>query len=421
MRVFKFGGASVKNAPAIINLGSLLEPYRSDRLFVVVSAMDKTTNRLEVVVKNLLERNHTAFENSIQEIQSFHEGILQELPLPDLSRISHEIQLLFEGLRKRYHDPISEHFGFEYDQIVSLGEVLSSKILAAYLETVHPSTLWLDSRQLIRTDHHYKEAKVEWEKTTQKLQAKIAAHPEVTCFISQGFIGHTAEGFTTTLGREGSDYSAAIVAFALNAQDVTIWKDVPGMLNADPKYFQHTQLLQSISYKEAIELAYFGASVIHPKTIKPLQNQGIKLYIKSFIDPQSAGTVVQSDTSQDHLIPSFIVKKNQILLTIFANDFSFINEEALAKVFERFYANAIKINLMQNSALNFSTLVDGDKVDMTRLIDLFKPEFSCKYNEQVELLTVRHYTSEILAELLQGRKILLEQRSRQTARFVLAP
>jgi aspartate kinase len=192
------------------------------------------------------------------------------------------------------------------------------------------------------------------------------------------------------------------------------------MLNADPKYFSNTQLLKSISYKEAIELAYFGASVIHPKTVKPLQNKNIKLYIKSFLNPESEGTVIQHEQLRDQLIPSFIVKKNQILLSISANDFSFINEEALSKVFERFYSNAIKINLMQNSALNFSTLVDADKVDMGKLIELFKPEFSCKYNENVELITIRHYTPEIVADLVAGRTILLEQRSRQTARFVLS-
>jgi aspartate kinase len=353
-------------------------------------------------------------------VEEFHQTVLNDLALQDSEVLKQEIRDLFDALRKRYHTPISEHLGFEYDQIVSLGEVLSSKILAQVLLTEKVAAQWLDARQLIRTDNHYKEGNVDWDKTTEKIQFKIEQFPDKLCFVSQGFIGHTSEGFTTTLGREGSDYSAAIIAYALTAEDVTIWKDVPGMLNADPKYFSNTQLLKSISYKEAIELAYFGASVIHPKTVKPLQNKNIKLYIKSFLNPESEGTVIQHEQLRDQLIPSFIVKKNQILLSISANDFSFINEEALSKVFERFYSNAIKINLMQNSALNFSTLVDADKVDMGKLIELFKPEFSCKYNENVELITIRHYTPEIVADLVAGRTILLEQRSRQTARFVLS-
>lgn len=419
MKVFKFGGASVKNAESLKNVAHIIRQY-PERLFVVVSAMDKTTNRLEAVVRYLLAREISSFEASVWEIEQFHQKVVEALKLKHSASLDSAIAAIFEGIRRRYHMPISEHFGFEYDQIVSLGEVLSSKILAAVIADESMEVQWMDARQLIRTDNHYKEGNVQWDKTAQKIQEAVAQFSEKKIFVSQGFIGHTSEGFTTTLGREGSDYSAAIVAYALSAQDVTIWKDVPGMLNADPKYFKNTQLLTAISYKEAIELAYFGASVIHPKTIKPLQNKEIKLFIKSFIDPQSEGTVIHKDQNFDQLIPSYIVKKNQILVTISANDFSFINEDALAKVFERFYSNAIKINLMQNSALNFSTLVDADKVDINALIDLFKPEFSCRYNEHVELLTVRHYTKEILEELLSDKIILLEQRSRQTARFVVS-
>lgn len=419
MKVFKFGGASVKNAESLKNVVNIIQHYE-DRLFIIVSAMDKTTNQLEEVVKTLLERNERSFESSVRLVEEFHRGIVADLSLPSSRELIEELKDLFDALRRRYNSPISAHFGFEYDQIVSLGEVLSSRILAATLKSYNIDAEWLDARQLIRTDNHYKEANVDWSETILKLQNCIKELPNKRIFISQGFIGHSSEGYTTTLGREGSDYSAAIVAYALDAENVTIWKDVPGMLNADPKYFANTQLLSSISYKEAIELAYFGASVIHPKTVKPLQNKNIPLLIKSFVNPLKEGTVIQQEQSKDKLVPSFIVKKHQILVTLFANDFSFINEDALAKIFERFYSNAIKINLMQNSALNFSTLLDADKVNMEALIELFKPEFSCRYNENVELLTVRHYTQEILEELLEGRIILLEQRSRQTARFVLS-
>ena len=418
MRVFKFGGASVKNADAVRNVLHILRMYPEDQILVVVSAMDKTTNRLEEVVKSILTKQEDEFTQHLKEIQSFHEHIVEELfsdtQAPIRTFLNEEIQ----ALRQKFKAPLSAHLGFEYDQVVSLGEILSSKILAAFLEQEGLTTAWLDARKLVRTDAHFKEANIDWGTTENLIRSSLSEMPTVPCFVTQGFIGHTQEGDTTTLGREGSDYSAAIFAYALKAKDVTIWKDVPGMLNADPKYFQKTQLLSSISYREAIELSYFGASVIHPKTVKPLQNKGIPLHIKSFISPQQDGTIIQQAHQFDHLIPSFIVKKNQLLITISANDFSFINEDALAKIFERFYQNAIKINLMQNSALNFSTLVDSEKVEIEYLIEMLKPEFNCKYNENVELLTIRHYNAAILDELLQGKTILLEQRSRQTARFV---
>jgi len=421
MRVFKFGGASVKNADAVRNVLHILRMYPDDQIIVVVSAMDKTTNRLEEVVQSILARREEAFTQQCKEILAFHERIVTALFSDSQAPIYKFLEEEFQALRKKFDDPISAHFGFEYDQVVSLGEILSSKILAAFLEQEGLTSAWLDARKLVRTDAHFKEANIDWGTTENLIRSSLSEMPTVPCFVTQGFIGHTQEGDTTTLGREGSDYSAAIFAYALEAKDVTIWKDVPGMLNADPKYFQKTQLLSSISYREAIELSYFGASVIHPKTVKPLQNKGIPLHIKSFISPHEDGTIIQQAHQFDHLIPSFIVKKNQLLITISANDFSFINEDALAKIFERFYQNAIKINLMQNSALNFSTLVDSEKVDIEYLIEMFKPEFNCKYNENVELLTIRHYNAPILDELLRDKTILLEQRSRQTARFVYRP
>jgi len=418
MRVFKFGGASVKNANAVRNVLHILRLYPQDQIIVVVSAMDKTTNRLEEVVQSILARQEEAFTQQCKDIFAFHERIVTALFADTQAPIYKFLEEAFQTLRKKFDAPISEHFGFEYDQVVSLGEVLSSQILAAFLCQEGLMASWWDARKLVRTDAHFKEANIDWDATVKLIRDGVNEFPMAECYVTQGFIGHTEEGHTTTLGREGSDYSAAIFAYATDASDVTIWKDVPGMLNADPKYFQNTQLLSSISYREAIELAYFGASVIHPKTVKPLQNKGIPLHIKSFISPQEEGTTIQEAHQFDHLIPSFIVKKNQLFITISANDFSFINEDALAKIFERFYHHAIKINLMQNSALNFTTLVDAEKVDIQYLIEMLKPEFNCKYNENVELLTIRHYNKTIIDELLVGKTVLLEQRSRQTARFV---
>jgi len=420
MKVFKFGGASVKDAEAIKNVGSILLQFEQEPLLVVVSAIGKTTNKLEECLTYLLSQDQLKYDHSVHALRDFHIDIAGALFHDHRGKVFQFIDDIFEQLKNKFDKPRAEQHSFEYDQLVSLGEVLSSFIINEYVLELGLKSEWLDARRLIRTDHHYQEANVNWEKSEALITALLESTVEQTnTFITQGFIGHTAEGFSTTLGREGSDYSAAIFAYCTNATEVTIWKDVPGMLNADPKYFDNTTLLSKISYREAIELAYFGASVIHPKTIKPLQNKKIPLYVKSFIAPEEPGTTIQSEGGNDHLIPSFIVKKNQVLITISSLDFSFINEDALAKIFEVFYTTRIKINLMQNSALNFSVLVDGDKVHMDTLIKHLNPTFTCKYNEGVELVTIRHYNQATVVQMTANREVLLEQRSRQTARFVI--
>jgi len=420
MKVFKFGGASVKNAEAIKNVGSILLRYERDPIVIIVSAMGKTTNKLEEVLSHWVSKNELKFNHTVDELRDFHNEIAGALFHARHHKVFNFIDERFESLKNRFDRPLAEHLPFEYDQIVSLGEVLSSFIISEYLVELGLRARWVDARTLVRTDNRYQEGNVQWEKTEQLItQCLPGADKETDKWVTQGFVGHTAEGFTTTLGREGSDYSAAIFAYCLNAEAVTIWKDVPGMLNADPKYFENTRLLTAISYREAIELAYFGASVIHPKTIKPLQNKGIPLYVKSFVHPEEPGTVIHAEGSKDHLIPSFIVKKNQCLLSISATDFSFINEESLSKLFEVFYAFRVTVQLMQNSALNFSTLIDPQKVDVHELIQALSPAFTCKYNLDVELVTIRHYDEDTIEQVLAGREVLLEQRSRQTARFVI--
>jgi len=420
MKVFKFGGASVKDAAAIKNVGSILLRFEHEPVLVVVSAMGKITNKLEECLTYLLAQDQLNYYHTVDSLRDFHIDIAGELFHDQHSKVFRFIDDIFEQLKNKFEKPLAEQRSFEYDQVVSLGEVLSSFIINEYVLELGLKSEWLDARRLIRTDNHYQEGNVNWEKSEALISDRLNSSIQQTnTFITQGFIGHTAEGFTTTLGREGSDYSAAIFAFCTNASEVTIWKDVPGMLNADPKYFENTQLLSKISYREAIELAYFGASVIHPKTIKPLQNKEIPLFVKSFIEPEAPGTTIQSAGGNDHLIPSFIVKKNQVLITISSADFSFINEDALARIFEIFYTNRIKINLMQNSALNFSVLVDGDKVHLETLLAKLNPSFKCKYNEGVELVTIRHYNQDTITQMTKGREILIEQRSRQTARFVI--
>lgn len=420
MLVFKFGGASVRDAAAIQNVASILSLYPGKKLTVVVSAMGKSTNKLEEIVEALETKNHKLFSGLVDELEEFHMDIMATLFPERHFKIYQTIEDLFEKLRSRYEAVFSENKSFEYDQVVSLGEVLSSQIVSAYLIDQDFSVQWMDARKLIRTDHSYQEGKVDWEKTEQLVRKNmLPSFIDADILLTQGFVGHTAEGFTTTLGREGSDYTAGILAYCGEAESVTIWKDVPGMLNADPKYFENTKKLEAISFKEAIELSYYGASVIHPKTIQPLQNRNIPLYVKSFLDPKSDGTVIQASSSQDHLIPSYIFKFDQALYSFTPKDFSFIVEENLSVIFGKLSDLNVKINLMQNSALSFSILVDQHKVKRTQLLELFQKEYEVKYNEDLSLVTIRHYDEETINQVTKGKEVLLQQRTRHTARFVL--
>ena len=420
MRVFKFGGASVKDPEAVKNVGAILSLYEGEKIIVVVSAMGKTTNKLEEIVGALQEKNEKLFNNLVDELYEYHQFILGELFQERHYKIFQIIDSIFEKLKLRIKDNFSDHYSFEYDQIVSLGEVLSSHILLEYLLEQAYKATWMDARKLIRTDTNFQEGKVDWEITSKLVSSafdEVLINSDLV--ITQGFIGHTAEGFTTTLGREGSDYTAGILAYCGDAESVTIWKDVPGMLNADPKYFEDTKKLEQISFKEAIELSYYGASVIHPKTIKPLQNKNIPLYVKSFLDPTGSGTEIQASTNKDELIPSFIIKQKQLLISITPKDFSFIAEENLADLFNILSLEQIKINLMQNSALSFSILVDENQEQLTRLLSHLANDYSVKYNDNLSLVTIRHYDDATIALVTKDKESILTQKTRHTIRLVL--
>lgn len=420
MLVFKFGGASVKDASAVRNVAEIIRLYPNEKLLVVISAMGKTTNLLETIVTAYWQKDTSAFESAIQETEKYHLQIASDLFQDTSAPIFSEIQDIFNTLRQKIKETPSTDFSLEYDQIVSLGEVLSTKIVAAFLQNYNFSASWADARNLIKTDDSYRDGNVNWEKTQTAIEEKlIPVFKEKNIVITQGFIGSSDQQKTTTLGREGSDYSAGIFAFCTNAKSVTIWKDVPGMLNADPKYFEDTVKLDEISFKEAIELSYYGASVIHPKTIKPLQNKGIPLYVKSFIAPAEKGTIIHSCMDYDDLVPSFIVKQNQLLLSIMPKDFSFMVEENLREVFELLSNTKVKINLMQNSALSFSFLVDADKIDFDRLLNLLKSNYDVKFNRDLELVTIRHYDQATIDKMSEGKEKILEQRDRQTVRLLL--
>lgn len=417
VKIFKFGGASVKDAEAIRNVKNILLEYGSGPVIVVISAMGKTTNLLERIAEAYWQSD-AILETIVNELKDFHTKVVNELELNDTA-FKTEFQAIFELLDRKLSSLPSSNSHFEYDQIVSFGELLSTKIVAAYLIKNNCSAYWLDARKVVKTDHTYQEGRVKWN-DTQSAYDKVVSplYASFDFFITQGFIGQTDEGMTTTLGREGSDFTASIYAFVSKAESVTIWKDVPGMLNADPRYFSGTVLLKKISFTEAVELAYYGASVIHPKTIQPLKNSDIPLYIKSFIHPENEGTVIQSSTKYDAAVPSYIFKENQILISLTPKDFSFIVEDQLTEIFALLSNQKIRLNLMQNSAVSFSFLIDS-KYNLDQLLDNLGRNYKVKYNENLSLLTIRHFDDKIIERLTANKTILLTQKTRETARIIL--
>ena len=416
--VFKFGGASVKDAEAVKNLSMVLKNYPNDKLMIVVSAMGKMTNHLEQLAQAFFYKTANA-ELILEEIKQFHFAICHELFANRNHAIYNELENTFVELHWSIEDEPTHAFDFEYDQIVSIGEVLSTKIISAYLNDIGQSNKWVDARGIIQTDNTYREGIVDYDLTEQLVKKEVLPlFNSNQIIITQGFIAGTSENFTTTLGREGSDYTAAILAYCLNAEKVVIWKDVPGVLNADPKFFKNTKKIDELTYQDAIELTYYGASVIHPKTIKPLQNKQIPLYVKSFIEPTNDGTVIKENNKR-LIIPSYIFKANQILISIQPKDFSFIAEDNLSSIFERFAVHAVKINLMQLSAISFSICCDDDEQKLQTLLTDLQQSFKVLYNKGVELMTIRYYTQEIIEALTQNKLILLEQRSRFTLQMVM--
>ena len=417
-QVYKFGGASVKDAQGVRNLGDILKKYAPENLLVVVSAMGKTTNALEELNEAYMagdSRTTALFE----AIKAYHWSIVTDL-FPDTTHpIYDDLANTFVEIDWILEETPHPDADFNYDQLVSIGEVLSTKIVAHFVQSLGISCKWIDARNYIQTDNSYLEGQVDWEKTTQLISQSLPAILKNELAITQGFIGSTSENFTTTLGREGSDYSAAIFAFGLKAESLTIWKDVPGVLNADPKLFSGTQKYEQLTYAEALEMTYYGATVIHPKTIKPLQNAGISLLVKPFYAPEEAGTLISEKADKQNLIPAIIVKKNQVLISISTTDFSFITENHLSELFATFANLHIKLNTMQISALSFSVCIDYDAKRFQKLQAALANGFKFKYNEALELITIRHFTPEKIDELSAGRKVYMEQLSRNTAQLVV--
>ncbi len=417
VKVFKFGGASVKDAPAIENLYQIMRLYPDDTVVVVISAMGKTTNFLEKVLEAYHQRPEEV-PALVDELQRQHEQVAEQL-VPDPGSIVDSLRQLFRQLRERLSCAPSQNYDFDYDQIVSFGELLSTTLISGYLNIAGIPNTWLDARRVIRTDSTFREGRVDWETSARQIQDAVAVgFGKGRVVLTQGFIGGTAENLTTTLGREGSDYSAAIIAHSLDAESVTIWKDVPGLLNADPKRFPDAVKLDHIPYEEALELTFYGASVIHPKTLKPLQNKQIPLYVKSFFHPENEGSVI-TNCRLSTGVPSYIVKDGQVLLTLFPKDFSFMGVENLSDVFTQLANYRVKINMMQNSALSLSICTDNVGERLKKCVDALKKRYKVKYNDPVQLITIRHHTPESVEKAVGDRKVLMRQTSRATIQFVV--
>ncbi len=426
MRIYKFGGASVKDAAGVRNVTRVLHTMGTDKLGIVVSAMGKTTNALEAVIASY-ESHDNAYLKLIDHLQEEHLHIIEDLEQPASgvkeewivrfreSEIKKDVRAIIESLKGEMLRNKSRNYSFLYDQVVSYGELLSTRIVAAYLNACEIPVLWKDARQLVMTDNKYRDATVDWQAT----QEQVIKHCKNELFITQGFIGSDDNGFTTTLGREGSDYTAAILAYSLDASEVTIWKDVPGVLNADPRAFDDTVLLEKIPYDEAIELAFYGASVIHPKTLQPLQEKEIPLNVKSFLDPTAGGSTITSSDSLVPTTPCFIVRRNMVFLRIASRDFSFIGERSISKIFDELSENKIQVGLLQNSAISFSLCVEDKYAKIETLLEGLQKNFKVSHVSGVSLFTIRHYAGDTIQEMEEGKDVLLKQRTQETLQLVV--
>ena len=410
MKVFKFGGASVKDAESVKNVAKVLESQGFENCLLVVSAMGKTTNALEKVVEYYFKKED--YQAEVEKIKQSHLEITKGLFAENHS-IFGEVALFFDDLDSFLRRNKSPNYNFVYDQVVSCGEMISSKILSDYLNDINFANSWLDARDYIKTDDSYREGVVNWVKT----ENNISNLSKTQSYVTQGFIGSEDNNFTVTLGREGSDYSAAIFAYCLNAEAMTIWKDVPGVMTGDPRKFENVTLLSNISYEEAIEMAYYGASVIHPKTLQPLKQKHIPFYVKSFVKPEMPGTKV-GDSDNNQSVESYILKENQVLMNISTRDFSFIAEDHMSQIFNLLAKYKVKVSLMQNSAISLALCLEDKfgKVDVVN--EELSQQFSTEIVKKVSLYTVRNAIMDELSKFYENKKVLLEQISKQTVQIV---
>ncbi len=414
MKIFKFGGASVKSADAVQNLSDILTGY-DDKLIVVISAMGKTTDLLETLAKAYFNQNEQKWD-ILGQFKSFHGEICDQLF--GNGQTPQTISAFYFELESKLRKIPSLDYDFEYDQIVSFGELVSTRIVSDYLNLTGKPNLWVDVRNCIRTDDNYRDAAIDWD-LTEELSAKTFTFQNSNLYITQGFIGSTPASLTTTLGREGSDFTAAILGNVLNAESVSFWKDVPGVLSADPKKMEGASKIEALSYREAVEMTHSGAKIIHPKTMKPLHNKQIPLYVKSFLSPDNPGTVIHEIDHKIDLPPIFIIRENLVLITLSPKDFSFISIEDIERVVNFLIENKVKVTLMQQSAIDLNLVLEAGEADWDWLMAELNPYYSIRYNTGLTLITIRHYTEETLDWMVKEKDIYLEQHSRLTARMLV--
>lgn len=415
--VFKFGGASIKDVAGIKNVAEILETFRDEKIVIVISASGKTTNHLEEVMQAYYNQTGE-LQAKLDVVKNHHRELMDGLFAPgdDIYAVVNDLFVEIDWVTEE--EPVQD-YDYTYDQLVSIGELLSTRIVAAYLNKRGIKTGWVDARDIIKTDATYREAQINWEATQRSVRSAVQPLLEEEYFVlTQGFIGATDDNQTTTLGREGSDFTAAILSYCLDAVRMTIWKDVEGVLTADPRLFKNVQKLSRLSYKEAIEMTYYGASVIHPKTIKPLQNKNIPLYVQSFIQPDQEGTYIGPEV-EEHYPPIVILDRNQTLLHIATKDFSFVVEHHMARLFKVFAELRIFINMMRNTAISFTVCVPNIPDRIQRLKEALEDEYSVTAEDNLELLTIRHYEEEVLKSLTKGKIILMEERLRNTVQLVV--
>ncbi|QGY44883.1 aspartate kinase [Maribellus comscasis] len=414
MKIFKFGGASVKSAEAVKNVTRILGKY-NENLVVVVSAMGKTTNLLETLVRAYFNKDEKKYE-IFQEFKAYHKEIMDDLF--DGNGIPESLTFLFVELEAKLKKVPSLDYNFEYDQIICFGELVSTQIISDYLNYAGVKNQWIDIRACLRTDDNFRDASVDWEWTEELVQDTFRFNGQ-NLYITQGFIGSTTTNLTTSLGREGSDFTAAILGNILNAESVSFWKDVPGVLSADPKKMDGAVKITELSYREAVEMTHSGAQIIHPKTMKPLHNKGISLYVKSFLEPENSGTVIHKIDHKIELPPIFILKENLVLITLSPKDFSFISINDIDRVVNFLLENRVKVTLMQQSAIDLNLVIDAPEADLQEIFLELKPFYSVRYNTDLTLITIRHYTEEVLDWMVKEKDIYLEQHSRLTARMLV--
>ena len=411
MKIFKFGGASVKDADSVKNVLRVLSIQGFERCLIVVSAMGKTTNALERVVEFYF--NKSDYQQEIAKIKEEHIQIAKGL-FDENHHVFSEIKLFFDDIESFLRRNKSPNYNFVYDQVVTCGEMISSKILSVYLSDNEMGNQWLDARDFIKTDTNYREGLVNWEET----EKNISQLDKAKTYVTQGFIGSDENNFTVSLGREGSDYSAAIFAYCLDAKDMTIWKDVPGVMTGDPRKFENVELLSNISYEEAIEMAYYGASVIHPKTLQPLKQKSIPFFVKSFVSPEKAGTKIGIST-ENQLLESYILKENQVLMRIATRDFSFIAEDHISFIFRELAKRNIKVSLMQNSAISLALCLEDKFNNIDELEAELEQDFNTEIVKNVSLFTIRNARLENLDKLYEGKNVLLEQITKTTVQMII--